>query len=42
MRPSFAALAPLPPIKIRVGPGEIRTYGLYLAQGFKGYPQYRR
>jgi len=42
MRPSFAALVPLPPIKIRVGPGEIRTYGLYLAQGFKGYPQYRR
>jgi 4-amino-4-deoxy-L-arabinose transferase-like glycosyltransferase len=42
MRPSFAALEPLTPITIRVGPGETRVYGLYLAYGFKGYPQYRR
>jgi len=41
MRPSFAALEPLPPITIRVGPGETRVYGLYLAYDFKGYPQYR-
>ena len=41
MRPSFAALDPLPPIKIRVGAGMTRTYGVYLAYGFKGYPQYR-
>ena len=42
MRPSFAGLEPLTPITIRVGPGETRVYGLYLAYGFKGYPQYRR
>jgi hypothetical protein len=42
MRPSFAALEPLAPITIRVGPGETRVYGLYLAYDFKGYPQYRR
>jgi 4-amino-4-deoxy-L-arabinose transferase-like glycosyltransferase len=42
MRPSFAALKPLAAIAIRVGPGETRIYGLYLAYGFKGYPQYRR
>jgi hypothetical protein len=42
MRPSFAALDPLPPIQIGVGPGVTRTYGVYLAYGFKGYPQYRR
>ena len=41
MRPSFAALDPLPPIQIRVGAGMTRTYGVYLAYGFKGYPQYR-
>ena len=42
MRPSFAALEPLPAIAIPIGPGETRTYRLYLAYGFKGYPQYRR
>ncbi len=42
MRPSFAALDPLAPIQIKVGPGQTRTYGVYLAYGFKGYPQYRR
>jgi hypothetical protein len=41
MRPSFAEMAPLPPITIRVGPGETRRYELYLAYDFKGYPQYR-
>ena len=41
MRPSFAALDPLPPIQIRVGAGMTRTYGVYLAYGFKGYPQDR-
>ncbi|MGH7029233.1 MAG: ArnT family glycosyltransferase [Stellaceae bacterium] len=41
MRPSFAAMIPLPPIAIRVGPGETRRYSLYLAYHFKGYPQYR-
>lgn len=40
MRPSFAALEPLKPISIPVGPGETRIYGVYLAYGFKGYPQY--
>jgi 4-amino-4-deoxy-L-arabinose transferase-like glycosyltransferase len=42
MRPSFAALEPLPSIAIPIGPGETRVYELYLAYGFKGYPQYRR
>ena len=41
MQPSFARLEPLSPIVIRVGPGERRVYGIYLAYGFKGYPQYR-
>jgi 4-amino-4-deoxy-L-arabinose transferase-like glycosyltransferase len=41
MQPSFAHLEPLPPIVIQVGPGETRVYGIYLAYGFKGYPQYR-
>jgi 4-amino-4-deoxy-L-arabinose transferase-like glycosyltransferase len=41
MRPSFARLEPLTPIEIRVGRGETRVYGVYLAYGFKGYPQYR-
>lgn len=41
MRPSFTALKPLRSITIRVGPGEIRVYRLFLAYGFKGYPQYR-
>ncbi len=41
MRPSFAAMVSLPPIAIRVGPGETRRYSLYLAYDFKGYPQYR-
>jgi Dolichyl-phosphate-mannose-protein mannosyltransferase len=42
MRPSFGALKPLHPLAIRVGPGETRVYGVYLAYGFKGYPQYRQ
>ncbi|HEY3911783.1 MAG TPA: glycosyltransferase family 39 protein [Stellaceae bacterium] len=42
MRPSFAAMDPLPGIAIPVGPGETRRYALYLAYDFKGYPQYRR
>jgi 4-amino-4-deoxy-L-arabinose transferase-like glycosyltransferase len=42
MRPSFAALDPLPSIIIPVGPGETRVYELYLAYGFNGYPQYHR
>jgi 4-amino-4-deoxy-L-arabinose transferase-like glycosyltransferase len=41
MRPSFTALKPLRSITIRVEPGEIRVYRLFLAYGFKGYPQYR-
>jgi hypothetical protein len=40
MRPSFAALEPLTPIIVKVGPGLTRVYDLYLAYGFKGYPQY--
>jgi 4-amino-4-deoxy-L-arabinose transferase-like glycosyltransferase len=39
MRPSFATIDPLPPIAVRVGPGETRVYALYLAYGFKGYAQ---
>jgi 4-amino-4-deoxy-L-arabinose transferase-like glycosyltransferase len=42
MRPSFAAMQPLPAIRVPVGPGEARRYSLYLAYDFKGYPQYRR
>jgi hypothetical protein len=42
MRPSFAALEPLTTLAIRIGPGETRTYHLFLAYDFKGYPQYRR
>ena len=42
MRPSFAALVPLPPITVTLGPGEKRVYALYLAYDFNGYPQYRR
>jgi 4-amino-4-deoxy-L-arabinose transferase-like glycosyltransferase len=41
MRPSFAAIDPLPSISIPVGPGETRVYALYLAYDFNGYPQYR-
>ncbi|MGH7058815.1 MAG: ArnT family glycosyltransferase [Stellaceae bacterium] len=41
MRPSFKSMAPLPPITVSLGPGETRTYSLYLAYGFTGYPQYR-
>jgi 4-amino-4-deoxy-L-arabinose transferase-like glycosyltransferase len=41
MRPSFAEIEPLPSIAIPIGPGETRVYELYLAYGFKGYPQYR-
>lgn len=38
MRPSFAAIDRLRPIVIAVGPGEARTYTLYIARSFKGYP----
>lgn len=42
MRPSFAAIDRLRTLAISVGPGQERTYTLYLARDFKGYPQYRR
>jgi hypothetical protein len=38
MRPSFAAIDPLQLIVIPLGPGAARTYTLYLARDFKGYP----
>ena len=38
MRPSFAAIERLRPIVIPLGPGAARTYTLYLARDFKGYP----
>jgi 4-amino-4-deoxy-L-arabinose transferase-like glycosyltransferase len=42
MRPSFAALVPLGPLVIPLAPGAERRYTLWLARGFKGYPQYHR
>ncbi len=38
MRPSFGAIDRLRPIVIPLGPGAARTYTLYLARDFKGYP----
>jgi hypothetical protein len=38
MEPSFAAIERLRPIVIPLGPGAVRTYTLYIARGFKGYP----
>ena len=38
MEPSFAAIERLRPIVIPLGPGAARTYTLYVARGFKGYP----
>jgi len=38
MRPSFAAIDRLQSIVVPVGPGETRTYTLYIARDFKGYP----
>ncbi len=38
MEPSFAAIERLRPIVIPLGPGAARTYTLYIARGFKGYP----
>jgi hypothetical protein len=38
MEPSFAAIERLRPIVIPLGPGAVRTYTLYVARGFKGYP----
>ena len=38
MRPSFAAIDRLQSIVVPVGPGEVRTYTLYIARDFKGYP----
>ena len=38
MEPSFAAIERLRPIAISLGPGAVRTYTLYVARGFKGYP----
>jgi 4-amino-4-deoxy-L-arabinose transferase-like glycosyltransferase len=42
MRPSFAALDQIGSLAIRLGPGAERHYTLWLARGFKGYPQYRQ
>jgi hypothetical protein len=38
MEPSFAAIERLRPIVIQLGPGASRTYTLYIARDFKGYP----
>ena len=38
MRPSFVAIDRLRPIIIRLGQGATRSYTLYVARGFKGYP----
>jgi len=38
MEPSFAAIERLRPIAIPLGPGAARTYTLYIARDFKGYP----
>jgi hypothetical protein len=38
MEPSFAAIVRLHPIVIPLGSGTARTYTLYIAQNFKGYP----
>jgi 4-amino-4-deoxy-L-arabinose transferase-like glycosyltransferase len=38
MRPSFAAIDRLQSIVIPLGPGAARSYTLYIARDFKGYP----
>ena len=38
MEPSFGAIERVRPIVIPLGPGAARTYTLYIARGFKGYP----
>jgi 4-amino-4-deoxy-L-arabinose transferase-like glycosyltransferase len=38
MEPSFAAIERLRLIVVPLGPGAARTYTLYVARGFKGYP----
>ena len=38
MQPSFATIDRLQSIVIPVGPGAMRTYTLYIARDFKGYP----
>jgi hypothetical protein len=38
MKPSFAAIECLRPIVIPLGPGAARSYTLYVARDFKGYP----
>jgi hypothetical protein len=38
MEPSFVAIERLRAVVIPLGPGAVRTYTLYVARGFKGYP----
>jgi 4-amino-4-deoxy-L-arabinose transferase-like glycosyltransferase len=38
MQPSFAVIDRLQSIVIPLGPGAVRTYTLYIARDFKGYP----
>ena len=38
MEPSFATIERLRPVVISLGPGASRTYTLYIARNFKGYP----
>jgi hypothetical protein len=38
MEPSFSAIERLRHVVIALGPGAVRTYTLYVARGFKGYP----
>ena len=38
MQPSFATIERLGPVVIPLGSGAARTYTLYVARGFKGYP----
>jgi hypothetical protein len=41
MRPSFAEIVPLQRVVVRLGPGTSRSYPLYVARDFKGYPPRR-
>src|SRR5205085_12616685 len=41
METSFGAIERVRPIVIPLGPGAARTYTLYIARGFKGYPPVR-
>ncbi len=38
MEPSFATIERLHAVVIPLGPGAVRSYTLYVARGFKGYP----